>query len=419
MIFAAACGQNAGTASHDTTADDAIGPVTIFSGGTIYTGLEDTPTVEAVAVADGAVLAVGARALIAETTGADATFVDLDGAAMYPGFTDAHAHLLGIGLRELVLNLEGTGSVADLVSTVDAALQNTEQGAPLYGRGWIETGWPEARMPTRDDLDPVSPNNPVILERADGHAAVVNSAALEAAGIGDDTPDPAGGRIERDETGRATGLLIDNAAIPAIALVGAPGEGTKREAYKRASAVYTAYGWTGLHNMSVDPANLDLMETASQDGLLQIRVYNSVDQSGLAALETDGFRQTDNGKVVTRAIKLYMDGALGSRGALLTRPYSDQPDTEGLLLMQKRQAMSVFERALEAGVQVNIHAIGDRANRLQLDWIAEAFAAHPERAKEARWRNEHTQVVHVEDIPRFAELSVIPSMQPSHAIGDL
>ncbi len=421
FFLAAACGQSPEAETPDAAPSptETTSAVTIFTGGPIYTGLDETPTVEAVAVADGVILATGSRDLVLDSAGEDATLVELDGAAMYPGFTDAHVHLLGVGMRELMLNLEGTGSIAELTSVVGAALQDTEEGAPLYGRGWIETGWPEGRMPTRDDLDPISPDNPVVLERADGHAVVANSAALAAAGIDADTPDPDGGRIERDAAGRATGLLIDNAANPVLALISAPGEEAKREAYAKASDVYTAYGWTGVHNMSVDPANLDLMEAASGDGSLTLRVYNSVDQSGLEALETGGFRETRNGKIVTRAMKLYMDGALGSRGALLTAPYSDQPATRGLLLMEKDKALALFERALKAGVQVNTHAIGDRANRLQLDWTAEAFAAHPDLAEDARWRDEHTQILHVEDIPRFAELGVIPSMQPSHAIGDL
>ncbi len=406
-------------ACSNETAPPASGdaPVAIYTGGPIYTALDETPTVEAVAVSDGKILATGARALVEDAAGADAEIIDLAGAAMYPGFTDSHTHLLGIGMRELTLNLEGTASIDDLVARVDAAVQGADEGAVIYGRGWIETGWPEGRMPTRDDLDPASPDNPVVLGRADGHALVANSAALAAAGIDDDTPDPDGGVIERDENGRATGILIDHAQGPAEALVAAPDAAKKREAYGAASDVYAAYGWTGMHNVSVDPDNLDMMESLSQDGVLNIRVYNSIDQEGLAALETDGARLSDNGRIVTNAMKLYMDGALGSRGALLTEPYSDRPGTSGLLLMQKAEAMSLFNRAIEAGVQVNTHAIGDEANRLLLDWYEEAFAQHQDKS-DLRWRIEHAQILHTDDIPRFAALGVVPSMQLSHAIGD-
>ncbi|MEO1250854.1 MAG: amidohydrolase [Pseudomonadota bacterium] len=415
--FLAACGKIGEDAP--ATGGDAAGEAqTIFTGATIYTGVEGAPTAGAVAVADGIILAVGDEDIIVSAAGDDAAIVDLGGAYLYPGFVDAHAHLLGIGMRELTLNLEGVASLVDLIAIIEEAVKEARPGEVVYGRGWIETGWPEGRMPSRDDLDPVSPDNPVILTRADGHALVANSAALDAAGIGAETQDPPGGAIERDSDGRATGVLIDRAQDPVEALVGAPNAATKREAYGAASNVYTAYGWTGLHNMSVDPANLSMMETLSAEGVLNIRVYNSVDSDGLAAMEANGARISDNGKIITRAMKLYMDGALGSRGALLTAPYSDRPDSRGLLLIKKAKAMALFERALDAGVQVNTHAIGDEANRLLLDWYQEAFAANPEAARDARWRDEHTQIVHVEDIPRYAELGVIPSMQPSHAIGD-
>lgn len=420
--LASACGQSTTTPADTADADAPdSAAVSIYTGGPIYTALDETPTVEAVAVADGKILATGDLAIITEAAGDGAKIVSLDGAAMYPGFTDSHAHLLGIGLRELTLNLEGTASIADLVARVEAAVQRADKGDVIYGRGWIETGWPEGRMPTRDDIDPVSPDNPVVLGRADGHALVANSTALTAAGIDAandaETPNPDGGVIERDETGRATGILIDRAQDDVNALIAAPDAAKKREAYKAASDVYTAYGWTGMHNVSVDPANVDMMETLSQLGILNIRVYNSVDQNGLAALEENGARTNENGRVLTNAMKLYLDGALGSRGALLTEPYSDRPDTSGLSLMQKDDAMALFERAINAGVQVNTHAIGDEANRLLLNWYEEAFAQHDDR-RDLRWRIEHAQILHTDDISRFAELGVIASMQPSHAIGD-
>lgn len=419
FALAAACGPQTtpSPGAADANAPHPAAAVSIYTGGPIYTALDETPTVEAVAVADGKILATGDLATVTAAAGDDAKIVSLDGAAMYPGFTDSHTHLLGIGMRELTLNLEGAASIADLVARVEAAVEGADDGAVIYGRGWIETGWPEGRMPTRDDLDPSSPDNAVILVRADGHALVANSAALAAAGINADTPNPDGGVIERDETGRATGILIDRAQDDVEALVAAPDAAKKREAYKAASDVYTVYGWTGMHNVSVDPANVDMMETLSQRGVLNIRVYNSIDQSGLAALEENGARANENNRVLTNAMKLYLDGALGSRGALLTEPYSDRPDTSGLLLMQKDEAMALFERAISAGVQVNTHAIGDEANRLLLNWYEEAFAQHGDR-RDLRWRIEHAQILHTDDIPRFAELGVIASMQPSHAIGD-
>lgn len=392
--------------------------VTIFTGGPIYTGDEENPTVEAVAVSGGAIVAVGTRDIVERGASGDVAIVDLDGAAMYPGFTDAHAHLIGIGMRELTLNLETVGSVAELVSIVAENAQGASDGQTVYGRGWIETGWPEERMPNRIDLDPVSRNNPVVLYRADGHAAVVNSAALEAAGINDATPDPDGGRIDRDQYGRATGILIDKAMGLVAGLIEAPSDAQKREAYEKGSDVYAAYGWTGLHNMSVDPADVSIMEDLSADGALDIRVYNALDRAGFDMLETSGPRASNNVKIITRTIKLYVDGALGSRGALLADPYSDAPNTSGLLLLPEGQAKAYFSRAIPAGIQIVTHAIGDRGNTLVLDWYEDTFAKNQD-AGDLRWRIEHAQILDTDDIPRFAALGVIPSMQPSHAIGDL
>jgi len=396
----------------------------VIYGGPIYTAVDEAPMTEAIAVRDGKIIAIGKADDVLGQYGELAVRFNLDGAALYPGFTDAHAHLLGLGQRELNLNLEGTASIDELTARVKTALENIPKGQALYGRGWIETAWPEQRFPQASDLDEVAPDNPIILERADGHAVVVNSAALSAAGITRDTPDPAGGRIEKDESGQPTGMLIDTAGAPVFALLSAPSETEKARAYKAASDVYTAYGWTGIHNMSVDPANLDLIEAMSDDGEIKLRVYNSVDKSGLDSLIETGPRASQNNHVMTRAMKLYVDGALGSRGAALTAPYSDKPDSRGLILLPKDEAYELMGKAKKSGIQVNTHAIGDRGNKLVLDWYEDILGA--DEAKDGadnkaghRWRVEHAQILHLEDIPRFADLGVIASMQPSHAIGDL
>ncbi len=413
FFLAAACAPE-GVDDGKTAADPAV---TLYAGGLIYTGVEEAPTAEAVAVIDGVIAAVGTRALVEESAGGKVTVVDLQGAAMYPGFTDAHAHLLGIGMRELTLNLEDVGSIAELVDIVRAEVEKTPEGETIYGRGWIETHWPEGRFPHRDDLDPVSPDNPVILRRADGHASIVNSYAMEKAGITAAT-EIAGGEVRTLENGEATGLLIDNAQSLVAGLVAAPSPARKEEAYRKASEVYAAYGWTGIHSMSVDPDNVEMMERLADQGGLNIRVYNSIDRDGLDWLIANAPRANHNARIITRALKLYADGALGSRGAALFEPYSDQPASTGLLLMEEPEAHEMMNRALKAGIQVNTHAIGDRGNRLVLDWYEETFAENPD-ADDLRWRIEHSQILHVNDIPRFAELGVIPSMQPSHAIGDL
>ncbi|MEZ5922636.1 MAG: amidohydrolase [Parvularculaceae bacterium] len=397
------------------------GADTIIFGGPIYTGLATPRTVEAVAVKGDRILATGAKSDMLRLRSKSTKTIDLQGAAMYPGFTDSHAHLLGIGMRELTLNLEGVSSINELVDIVSSAAQDAKDGETIYGRGWIETGWPEKRFPNRQDLDQASTGHTIVLVRADGHALVVNSLALEKAGVTRDTKDPNGGRIERDASGEPTGMFIDNAMSLIAPLVAAPSEAQKREAYEVGAKVYADYGWTGLHNMSVDPRDLPIIVDEARSGAIPIRVYNAIDKEGFDDLATKAPEVDETGRVITRAIKLYMDGALGSRGAALDAPYSDQPSTDGLLTLEHDEALAIFKKALKDGVQVCVHAIGDRGNRLLLDWYAEAFAAVPpeeRKVKEPRWRDEHSQILHVADIPRFHELGVIASMQPSHAIGD-
>lgn len=416
LFVVAACGRKVET--------PAAADLLIY-GGPIYTGASARSTVEAVAIRDGRILATGALAEVEKDTNAATRRIDLKGAALFPGFVDAHAHLLGIGMRELTLNLEGVASVEELVDIVAAEVADSEPGAVVYGRGWIETGWPEGRFPTRDDLDAVSADNPVVLYRADGHALVANSAALAKAGVADETADPEGGRIERDDRGRATGVLVDNAMALVDGLVAAPTREQKERAYAVGAAVYAEYGWTGLHNMSVDPSDVGMIEALAEkqgDDSVRIRVYNALDPSGLDWLVMHAPQTAANGRIVTRAAKFYVDGALGSRGAALKAPYADKPDTTGLLLLERDDALAAYARALETGVQIATHAIGDRGNTLVLDWYAEALAATPpekRKTAEPRFRIEHAQVLDPADITRFRGLGVVASMQPSHAIGDL
>lgn len=394
----------------------------ILRGGPIHTADDEVPAAEAVAVRDGRIVYVGDAAGVEALAGPETEIVELDGAALYPGFTDAHVHILGVGSRERTLNLEGTESITDLQDQVRDAAAELPEGSVLYGRGWIETHWPEDRFPNRQDLDAAAPDHAVVLTRADGHALVANSLALERAGITADSEAPEGGDILRDEAGEPTGMLIDTAMYPAEALVGELEGAERADTYAEGANVMASLGWTGGHDMSVPYSDVTMIEGLAEEDRLPIRVYVSVNPDGLAALARETPRVADDGRVITRAVKMYMDGALGSRGAALLEPYSDAPSNEGLMLSNEDETLSAFTEALRAGVQMNVHAIGDRGNRLLLDWVEAAYAAVPpeERAIEnPRWRDEHTQIVDPSDIPRFAELGVIPSMQPSHAIGDL
>lgn len=395
----------------------------VIHGGPIHTADGAQPMVEAVAVRGGVIIHAGDLGRAERLIGPDTRVIHLGGRAMYPGFTDSHVHVMGVGERERLLNLEGTPSLEALVERVRAAAAALPAGGVLYGRGWIETHWPEARFPTRRDLDAAAPDHAVVLVRADGHALAANSLALERAGISADSEAPEGGDILRDEAGEPTGMLIDAAMYPVRALVERPRDPAERaEVYREGARVLASYGWTGGHDMSVPWADVAMIEGLAASGRLRLRVYVSANPDGLAPLAEGGPREAGNGRMIARAVKMYMDGALGSRGAALLAPYADAPDTDGLLLLRPEEADEAFRTALRAGVQMNVHAIGDRGNRLLLDRMQAALEAVPEDERavpDPRWRVEHAQVVHPDDIGRFAELGIIPSMQPSHAIGDL
>ena len=374
-------------------------------------------TSEALVIDGETVAAVGSTALL-ETFDKNCVAEMPGDAVAMPGLHDGHAHLAGIGLRELTLNLEGTGSVRELKERIAAAAEGLDDGETLYGRGWIETGWPEGRMPTKDDLDEVVSDRPVLLYRADGHAAVVNSTALEAVGIDGETEDPDGGRIVRDEAGEATGLLIDGAMGLVAELLPQLDDGLRREALAVGARAMADLGWTSVHSMSVEPAEMPVLEEMAKDGELPIRVFNYLMPEALGQVVKEGAACTEDYFVCLSGVKFYEDGALGSRGALLFEDYSDEPGTRGLQLMTREDALAAYQTAYENGIQVATHAIGDRANFLVLDWYHETFGDEGN-AEDLRWRIEHAQIVRPGDIPDFAQYGVIPSMQPSHAIGDL
>jgi predicted amidohydrolase YtcJ len=398
-------------------------PDAIFYGGTVYSGVDGAPTVEAVSIRNGRVLATGSSADLIKTAQTSTQLHDLHGAFLYPGFTDAHAHLYGIGEREMTLDLDEVTSIAELVSVVGEAARAAPPGAVLQGRGWIETHWPERRFPNRADIDGVTGDRPTVLVRADGHALLANTAALKAASIdGRPAGQPDGGRIEVGADGLPTGMLIDNAMAAVTRLAAQPSPDQVDQAYETGTAKYASLGWTGIHNMSANAGHVSRMNALSSAGRLPLRIYNAVDARADISFNSDTFAKGDSPLVITRAIKLYMDGALGSRGALLFAPYADMPETTGLARSKEEETLALLKRAYDAGAQVSFHAIGDKGNATALDWMERTFAtvSPEERAKrDPRWRIEHAQILRVEDIPRFQASGIIPSMQPSHAIGDL
>jgi hypothetical protein len=383
----------------------------VIWGGPIYTGAKPDK-VEAVAVKGTRIVFAGARVGAQAEVGPATQVIDLKGAALFPGFTDSHAHLDGVGERELTLSLEGAKSAAEAAQRVQAYLAAHPGSGPVWGRGWIETGWPEGRFLDRKDIDPISGERPVILTRADGHALVANTAALKAAGIEPATAAPAGGAILKDPDGRLTGMLVDNAMRLFAPLRRAPSEAERRARFEAAFRVETRYGWTGVHFMSVSWPDVVLLERMDAEGQAPLRVYNAIDADQADPLFVHGPRQTPDGRITTRDIKLYEDGALGSRGALLFAPYADAPTTSGLVRTPPEVMAAAMAKAKAAGIQVSVHAIGDKGNANVLDLYAK------QGVKGLRWRIEHAQILRPADIPRFAQLGVIASMQPSHAIGD-
>lgn len=391
----------------------------LLFGGPIHAGGDPgAAPPEALVVKDGKIAFIG-RLAQAREVAKGLRAIDLKGAAAYPGFIDSHVHLTGVGMREMTLNLDQVASVAELVAVVkawDAAHPGAE---PLTGRGWIETHWPEKRFPTRADLDAVSTTRPIVLARSDGHALVLNTAALRLAGITRDTPDPAGGRIERDASGAATGMLIDTAQGLIGAKLPPMSYATRKEALARATALYAARGWARGVNMSTSAEDVKALFELAAEGRLPIRVDVFMTPEDSAEVLKWGPYADKTGLVRVRGVKLYMDGALGSRGAALKAPYSDRPDSSGLVIAEHDPTLAILKQALEVRAQIAFHAIGDRANRLVLDWMVEASRTNGPGAAQTVWRIEHAQIIDPDDIAWFRKSGVVASMQPSHAIGDL
>ena len=399
---------------------------TIFLNGNIYTVNEKQPRAEAIATKTDRIVFVGSNTEAEKFRGDKTRVIDLHGHALFPGFTDSHCHIFGIGEREMNLNLEGARSLEEFLAKVKERVATIEPGKWLTGRGWIETFWKPPQFPTRADLDKVAPVNPVFLTRADGHAAIANSLALKLAALTRDTPSPFGGEILKDNaTGEPTGILLDNARDLIAKNIPPSTEAAREQAFLRGVEREIKLGWCQIQNAGSELADQAIMRRAFDSGKIKVRVVNAAYGPGDAAkklLQDGPVLDAYNGRFTQRTIKVIFDGSLGSRGAALLAPYSDKPDTSGYLTQKPEELLPMFEEALRRGIQVETHAIGDRANRLILDLYEEAFKAVPaneRRIREPRWRVEHAQILSAPDLPRFARLGVIASMQPSHAISDL
>ena len=387
----------------------------LVHGGTIWTMDPARPEVAALAAVGDRVIAVGELAELAHLRGPNTVEVDLAGGLAVPGLTDAHAHLLGLGAELDQVDLRGATSI-------DECVARTRKQAPasgwVLGRGWDQNLWPGAAMPTHAPLTAAFPDRPVWLRRIDGHAGWANRAALVAAGITKTTANPQGGEILRDDTGEATGVLVDNAM--GLVPVPEPSDEDLRRRILIAQDRVLALGMTGVHEMGVGPRADEILRKLAADGLLKLRMTGYADEAWfvkehrdreLPALPDPSVRYRLVG------VKLYVDGALGSRGAALLAPYADRPDHSGILMHAPGELEAVVLAAVRHGWQVAAHAIGDRGIRVLLDACAAAREAVP--AADPRLRVEHAQIVDLADIPRFASLGAVASMQPTHATSDM
>ena len=391
----------------------------ILHGGRILTMLEPEPATGPTALAcrDGRIIYVGddttALALRATAT----QVVDLQGAVAMPGLVDSHVHLYGLGKALAEIDLVGARSAAECAQRVRAAASDTLD-AWLTGRGWDQNLWPGQAWPTRELLDAAVPGRPVLLRRVDGHAAWASSEALRRAGIAAATADPPGGAILRDERGEPTGVLIDRAIEMVSVLIPPPSAAEVRRRVNLAIDHCLALGLVGVHEAGTSWDLLALYRELAAGGDLGLRLvcYLDDDEQTLDAGLAHGPFATTDLMLHVPGIKLYADGALGSRGALLLQDYSDDPGNRGLQLTPTARLRGVCERAAAAGFQVATHAIGDAANRLVLDLYESVLGG---RLAAARWRVEHAQIIDPADLPRFGQLGVIAAMQPIHCTSDM
>jgi predicted amidohydrolase YtcJ len=347
---------------------------------------------------------------------ADARRVDGAGRTVLPGLIDAHAHILSYGLLQSQLNLVGTPSLEDAISRIDSYAKNRPHARWILGRGWNQVLWPVQAFPRAADIDAVVVDRPVWLRRIDGHAGWANSAAMRIAGIDGDTPDPVGGKILRDASGRATGVFIDKAMDMIQAHVPRPDKDDMRRAIQAATDVLLSEGITGVHDAGIGIENAEVYLSMADDGALGLRVY-AMTAGADEVLDAIGspVRAYGNDRLEIAAVKLYSDGALGSRGAAMIEPYADDAENRGLPFWTQQELDAMVAKANGMGFQVGVHAIGDLGNRMALNAFEKSQDGEP---SPLRNRIEHSQIVTLEDIPRFAELGVVASMQATHATSD-
>ncbi|MEP6768293.1 MAG: amidohydrolase [Acidobacteriota bacterium] len=396
-------------------------PDLLLEGATVYESAQSPGRLASVVTREGRILFVGDPARARELA-PSAKVVAVAGAAVFPGWADAHGHLLGLGKSLETADLKGAATPTEAAARIAAIASKLPSEAWAEGRGWDQNRWPGGSYPDARDLDVVR-DRPAVARRVDGHAIWVNGAALRKAGVGASTPDPAGGRILRRADGSPTGVLVDNAMELVTRAMPGPSAGDFARQIVAAARACARLGLTSVQDASgYGPEDIDSLRRLADRGELPLRIYATVspEASNLRAALARGTRVGRGGDFLTiRAIKAYADGALGSRGAALLADYSDEPGNRGLLVTPPERLAEIARQARHAGWQLWIHAIGDRGNRVALDAFSAASQAEPRApAGGDRPRIEHAQVIAVDDIPRFPRDGVIASVQPTHATSD-
>lgn len=402
LLLAACSAGNAATALHNVNG---------------YTSTDNGIVEFSVLVFDdaGRVIATGDAGLLEELSGA--TRIDGGQRTVLPGLIDAHAHVSGLGFLKSNLDLTGVQTVDDAVAAIARYARDKPHARWIQGRGWNQVLWPVQEFPNASHIDAVVSDRPVWLRRVDGHAGWANSATMKLAGIDDDTPDPVGGKIIRDSKGHATGVLVDRAMDLIAPHIPRPDKAEVRTAIRAAVDALLSEGMTGVHDAGIDILTAENYMSMADDGELGMRIYAMTDGGG-DVLDAIGkpIRGYGNDHLDIASVKLYTDGALGSRGAAMIEPYSDDPENRGLVFWTQEELDAMVEKANRMGFQAGIHAIGDLGNRMALDAFAKAQHGEP---SPLRNRIEHSQIVTLDDIQRFAELGIIASMQATHATSDM
>jgi predicted amidohydrolase YtcJ len=376
--------------------------------GNVVTLSAELPKAQAVAISGNRIIGVGDAKEVKPFIGEKTKVIDLAQKLVIPGLIDAHLHPFGAGRALTILDLKGL-SKEEILARVALKVKELKKGEWIEAEGWDQGFWKEKEFPTRQELDAAAPDNPAVLSRIDGHSAWYNSLAFRLSNIDRNTKDPEGGRILRDAHGEPTGMLIDE-AMGLIKKEHGEGPELKERYIKLAMEQYRKWGVTGIQDAGEDRESLEVYEKLKQKGELTVRVYAMINATGDAFAEALSRGPRVDDFLTERCVKILIDGALGSRGALLFEPYSDAPDTSGLQMMPEEKAYSIIRNSLEKGFQVATHAIGDRAVHIMLNLYQRALQENP--VKDPRLRIEHASVVRNEDLPRFKQLNVIASMQP-------